>query len=169
MMLPRTATWTGYDKKRAATDAAFLEGLSLAKQGHFKKAFHKFQISHRNGNLDATYTLGTWHREGWLGKLSSTVSAFRYYKQAAVLSHKLGIFGLALSYSDGIGVKQSKENALRWYETGGGKGDVHCMYNAAIIHLNKDQIIKARAWLKKASDLHYKPANTLLMKIDQES
>ncbi len=155
-----------YDRKLAAKDADFRSGLVAAKKGEVKKAYKHFLDSHRSGNTDATYSLGYWHQSRLIPKASDTEAA-KYYRIAAAHKHTAATFHLASAYSDGRGVRKSRQIARRWYERAARLGSGEAMFNYALLSLAADEdLANAKRWLRRAAKAKVGGAKSLLRSVE---
>lgn len=92
--------------------------------------------------------------------------AVSYYTQAATKGSDIAMCNLALCYWDGLGVPQSKSDALSWWRKAGEKNNAQANYNLAYCYYAGDGVDvnynKAFEYAKKSELRGYVPSYYLL-------
>lgn len=162
-----TAAVSAMARPTAAEEAAKKEGITLYNQ--YKPATRQLLIAASAGDSDAQFYLGNAIRNS---KKYITADAFKWYKASADQGNIYAMFQLARSTDDLCATMKNcqtdKKTADDWFttliqtakslaENGDGEA-MTILYNATG---NID-------WLKKASDVHYAPAQLKLANLYQD-
>lgn len=140
--------------------AQFYVGLSYeigqGVERSFEDAFHYYQLSAEQNNVDSQYYLGRLFQKG-LGTKQSDQQAFYYYQLAAKQGLPDALTALGICYRDGIGTEKSEEEAFYYLEMAADQQDIGAWYQLSKMHVDGNGNAKVYrkkffGWLKSKAD-----------------
>eukprot|EP00956_Cyclotella_meneghiniana_P038413 scaffold154201_cov23-Cyclotella_meneghiniana.AAC.1 len=109
---------------------------------------------------DAMVLLASYHNQGLHGLPVDQSKAFELLQRASEIGSALSYCALAMSYDDGVGVRQDKKNAVHHYQLAAMMGHVNARHNLGCVEVKngnyqramKHFMIAAKCGLKDSLD-----------------
>ena len=137
----------------------YLEGF-LGVKRDINKGVEWFKIAAKQNHTPSIVVLGMLYKKKKpFGFKTDHKKAFEYFKKAALLSDKEGMYELGCCYHQGIGVKKNIAESLIWLNKAAGLGDRQSqLYLGNLYYCGKDVIQD----YKKAFELFSKTTDYLV-------
>lgn len=123
----------------------------LGTEENPKQALQYYCKAAAGGYLDAVYRIGMIHFSGELDQPQNEKEAMKWFLKGAEGFHVDAIYNMAYCYENGYGVKQSLEQAIRYYKQASLLGDVQSTEKLVELYEMIDAN-EATKWRKKASE-----------------
>jgi hypothetical protein len=124
----------------------------------FASAYALLKEAMNEGDADATYALATWYLFGKEPYLSlDYAEGARLLQIAADKGIPEAMYDLAVSFEDGLGIKQDEAKAFEYYLRAAIRGDADSVFNVGRclfygLGTREDQA-QAQIWLERAEEL----------------
>lgn len=102
--------------------------ITLYRLGDKEFTFSKLIELADNDNANAAELIGEIYKSENKGS-----EALKYFEKAAQLGNKDAVFNMAIMYDKGLGIREDKLLAAKWYKVGVENGDPMCMANLGYI------------------------------------
>jgi TPR repeat protein len=131
--------------------------VALKRQGkpyQTPKSLNLLNELHCQGDLRATYAIGTWYLHGSAVTPRNIVKALKMIRAAAKGGVADAAFDLAICYEKGAGVQKSLMRAFEWYVRAALLGDMQATYEVGRMYFYGLGVPRNRRlssfWLEKA-------------------
>ena len=149
-MNPAKMLWTALLLSLSACVSPVTEGLDAYEDADYAAAQAAWSIGADQGDLDATFLLGTLYENG-LGVQKSDVRAERYYREAAEKGHTEAAVNLGRI----LLLHNAANEAADWFRVAAEDGSVAGAYNLGMLYLTGTDVPAqseaALDWLTRAA------------------
>ena len=133
------------------------DAIYLHNQGEHKKALRKFENYAREGNVEAMYQAGVYHRDGTAGRKDFERAKF-WFEAAGYFGHVEALRNVGALYEYGLGTRKDLKKAREFYLKAAKLGSHLAAYELAHVYKKQRKFKDARVYLERACGEWVMPA-----------